>query len=337
MGYVDRVSVQLTALAGNAHVSLSNPVSYLRFTGQQPRDLSIYDGYGTSSPICRIRGYEQRDIELPSPVNTLTVQWGDGLGGVTDLAKIDFVASAEPMATTGGQATTIALGKSILGEPEIWSSAANSLARPENVSLVSMAIIPRGSNAVVNPWDGIPVQRNTYHCTGRRLTRTYVSATNLLLNTRAPLSTLWLSSAGTPVNRLVRAEIALIVVTAACDFWADLVRIDSQPTGGQSLPIVGSASSTPNSWSVVRQLPTGGAAESSGPIGATPYRLGITGADQTVNPITAAPWIDLFGPTIDTQSLPTIADGQGWAIIGDTDTTTIVRFVTRWTWIEESN
>lgn len=333
--YVDAVDVDLTAAANLVNIPVRQNISFIRFTGSHPRDLVVYEGYGNGLPICRVKAYERVDFELPAPTNSISVSWEDGTGGVTDTQTIQIVVSDSPLGSSGGQAAEVLLNRSTRGEPQPWAAVGHPNPTINNIPLVGVALFDPGSPSAVSWWDGIPVERNAYHAVIRRTARDLSTNTAFAIG-RTLLATLWNTGSGTPFTRLLKAEFGIIEVTAACEFWCDLVRINTQPTGGSSITPVPAKNSLAASWTDVRRLPTAGGAESSEAMGSAVWKLGITGAVSTVNPAVPVQWQTVYEAAQDTQMLASVPSGAGLALVGDCNAVSTIRWVSRLTWLEET-
>lgn len=329
--FAQTVQVQLTPLAGREELTLQSSIAWLRFTGTHPRDLDVYSGYGISIPICRIRAWEHRDIELPDATDQLTVIWGDDATGVYANAIVSFLVTQGTMETTGGQAQSVALYRS-QGEPELWASMGTGVLTRDNVGMVSLAFTDPNSGSGLTPWNGIPATLDTFFCGFQRSARDYTTNTAFGGASSIVMATVWLNAALSYL-RLLEVQAAVIESTAAAEIWLTLVRINTQPTGGAAHTVVPYDDSA-TSGAECRRIPSGGAAVSSEALGTQVYRLGITGAVPTVNPASPVAFQSLYQPAESYEQRPYCTQNEGFAILADVNVATTVRMAFSMKWTE---
>lgn len=320
-----RVSFDIPIAAGRKELPLPIRGAFVRAAGGCTRDVRLYAGFGTSEQVALVRAYEHRDVELPLPVELLTAEWDAGAVP----ARVDFLVSDGSMATSGGIAAGVLLAKDqILGEPELWASALGS-GDAGKVGLVTLAFPP-----LYEPWDGVPVQVNTYASTFKRTARDYSTNSAFAAAGTLVLATLW-----NPTDlwyvRLVSAEVAVFSSTAAAEIWVDLYRINTQPTGGSSITPAEFAESNPAPQAEARRVPSGGAAVTGEPLGSAIWRVGAAGADSTVNPAPPVNWQTVYKPDYAAEQLPYVPANLGLALVMDCNAIATVRWAVRMKWIEE--
>ena len=85
-----RVTLDTGTTAGSKNVPLPFRAMFVRMAGTTDRDIELYAGFGTSELVARVKAYGVRDIELPAPVDSLTVAWDAGSFGA---GLVDFLVS----------------------------------------------------------------------------------------------------------------------------------------------------------------------------------------------------------------------------------------------------
>lgn len=329
MGYQDARIITFDDAQKLHSITLPRAVSFVR-VNFAPITFTIYAGYGTSIPIRTVNAGEQCDVELAEATDTLTFSWviAPAVPGAV-YAKAVLIVSEGAIATSGSTAGPIMLAQyDSLGQPRAfypWGNANSLTNEMQSAGLV----------AIVNePVAVEPYPLNTYDVVPRRTTRDYSTNVAFAGAGRSLLATLWNPAASVIAGRLVAADVAIIESTAAVECWIDLIRINTQPTGGSSYTPVPRYTSQAAATVEARRLPSAGGAETGDALQSAVYKLGITGAVSTVNPAPAVTWQPLFRASRDNERLPEFLAGSGIAIVGDVNAATTVRFVFRWTFME---
>ena len=308
-------------------VTLRFHVSWIRVV-YAPIDFTIYAGYGTSTPIRKVRAGERIDLALPQGTDTLFFSWGIAPAiPDAEYAKAILMLSDSYLGADGASEQSVALATyDSLGQIRGWGKLASSDSltnRDASAALVSLVE------------ETLPVTiaaRDTFGIVVRRSTRDYNVPIVFGAAGRSQLFTLYLSTAVQAT--LLSVDVGLFETTAAAEIWAELVRINSQPTGG--VTIAPTAQDGGTSAADTRRNGTGGAAEIGLGIGAAVWRVGITGAVPTTYPASPLVWQSLYDVSAIDEARPRVGNGEGFGVFVDCNVAATVRLAARLKWIEES-
>lgn len=337
MAYVDVVQI---AFEGDDQIrnlpALRSPIRWIR-VAYAPTNFTLYSEHGTSIWARDVSAGDRLDIELPAFTDQLTVYWPLGMAvpGAA-YAKAVLIVSNDVMLTTGDGAAPVRMAVyDSLGQIRGWHPLTADSSVVERIG----ALVTLTGSIVVSSITGIVAneqeQQATYDVVPRRTARDYSQTYVFGAAGRQVMDSLWLPSGPAVDSRLVAVDVAVMDASAACEVWIDLIRINSQPTGGTSYTPVPRKTSQVAATTQARKQPSGGAAETGDALSSILYKLGVTGAVSVVNPAPPIAWQPLYRPATLREQEPTMLPGEGLAVVIDCNAAATVRAVSRLSFMED--
>lgn len=331
MGYAERFAVQFTIDAGVQNFTFRGAVGWLRFTGEQQREIFVYNGYGVSTPVATLQPYEQRDVEINGFTDQLTIGWDADPGYGWDEATFTFLASGEPVDSSGGAASQVLLAQSN-GKPTLWGGAGNSFLSIDNVAAV-MPFYRNAATGALTPWQGFEIERDTFSAVYRKTTRPYSTGIAFAAAGRQLFGSIWSLISLSRIIRILQVDVNFQESTAAVEAWIELSRITTVPTGGSG--ITPATHHNGSSTAELRRLPTAGGAEGE-LISSATWKGGITGAAPTTMPTPPVLWQNLYTAQWNNEAPLYASPGSGFGIFVDVDAAATIRMSARIKYIEEA-